>query len=59
MNESAATAMNAAPTSKAATVDRRTPSASPRPTAWPTMTAAADDTPSGTMKVSEERFSAT
>ena len=59
MNESAATAMNAAPTSKRRDSRTTHPIGSPRPTAWPTMTAAADDTPSGTMKVSEARFSAT
>jgi hypothetical protein len=58
MNIAPVQSMKPAPTASDATVERRTPSASPRPTAWPTMTAAADETPSGTMNVSDARFNA-
>ena len=51
--------MNPAPTISAAAGRAAHAAASPRPTACPTITAAALDTPSGTMNVSDARFSAT
>jgi hypothetical protein len=44
-------AMNAAPSATAARPARRVPSTSRRPTAWPTRTVAAIETPNGTMKM--------
>ena len=55
----ALTDMNPAPTPNPARPARRAAAASPAPTARPTSTEAADDTPSGTMKVSEAMLIAT
>src|SRR5436309_3920526 len=51
--------MNAAPVPSAATAERRARIGSPAPTDWPTSTAAALETPSGTMNVSEAMLIAT
>ena len=51
--------MKPRPQATAAAAERRRASGSPRPRAWPTRTAAAEEMPSGTMKVSAARFNAT